>query len=108
VIPFRETPRPSKRNGQERSDQDRGSSSVADDLLLDGKPAIQLRWRKVMKDAPFKIENPDRYDIATEVLSSAVRILQSVGFDEEEIPRLFEQVATRGGRAPIWLEPLQK
>jgi hypothetical protein len=61
-----------------------------------------------MKDAPFKIENVDKYDIATEVLSSAVRILQSIGFDEDEIPKLFEQVATKRARVPVWLEPLAK
>jgi len=59
-----------------------------------------------MPTEPFRIMNLDQYDIATEVLSSAVRILQTVGFSEEEIPRLFQQVAERGIRAPLWIEPL--
>jgi hypothetical protein len=58
-----------------------------------------------MKDESFKITTPDKYEIATEVLSSAVRILQSVGFSEKEIPGLFQQVANRSIRAPLWIEP---
>jgi hypothetical protein len=46
----------------------------------------------------------DRYDFATEVLSSAIRILRAAGFDEKEIPLLFEQVATKPPRAPLWLQ----
>jgi hypothetical protein len=60
-----------------------------------------------MSDGDFRIENPDKHDIATEVLSSAVRILQAVGFSEREIPELFERVIMRGARAPLWIEPLQ-
>jgi len=52
--------------------------------------------------------NTDRYDVATEVLASAVRVLQAVGFSEEEIPKLFQQVAARGVRAPIWIEPMRR
>jgi hypothetical protein len=52
------------------------------------------------------MENPDKYDIATEVLSSALRVLQAVGFHEDEILRLFEQVARKPERAPVWLQPL--
>ena len=59
-----------------------------------------------MPEGNFRIENPERYDIATEVLSSAVRLLQAVGFSEREIPKLFEQVAVKGARSPVWIEPL--
>lgn len=59
-----------------------------------------------MRTEPFRILSPQKYDIATEVLSSAVRVLQAIGFSEEEIPSLFDQVATRGIRAPLWLEPI--
>lgn len=59
-----------------------------------------------MSSEPFRIMNPDRYDIATEVLSSAIRILQAAGFSEEEIPRLFQQVAEKRARVPLWIEPL--
>ena len=38
-----------------------------------------------MKERPSAMEKPDKYDIATEVLSSAIRMLQSVGFYENEI-----------------------
>jgi len=54
----------------------------------------------------FRIVNPDKYDIATEVLSSAIRVLQAVGFSEEEIPKLFEQVAKKGARVPLWIDRL--
>jgi DNA-binding transcriptional regulator YhcF (GntR family) len=59
-----------------------------------------------MAHPPYRIVNPDKYDVANEVLSSAIRVLQAVGFDEEEIPKLFEQVAKRPARGPFWLEPL--
>jgi hypothetical protein len=52
------------------------------------------------------MENPDKYDIATEVLSSAIRVLQAVGFYESEILQLFDQVAKKRERVPLWLEPL--
>ncbi len=52
------------------------------------------------------MENPDKYDIATEVLSSAIRVLQAVGFHESEILQLFDQVAKKRERFPVWLEPL--
>jgi len=58
-----------------------------------------------MKADAFRIVKPDRYDIATEVLSSAVRILEAVGFARQEIPELFEQVANLRSRGPIWIEP---
>jgi len=60
-----------------------------------------------MQHEPFLTVNPDRYDIATEVLSSAIRVLQAAGFAEEEIPRLFKQVANRRARGPLWIEPLE-
>lgn len=59
-----------------------------------------------MRTKPFKILKPHKYNIATEVLSSAIRVLQAVGFSEKEVPRLLEQVAKRGVRAPVWLEPI--
>lgn len=58
-----------------------------------------------MQQKSFQIPNPCRYDIATEVLSSAVRVLQAAGFSEEEIPKLFEQVANKRARGPLWIEP---
>jgi hypothetical protein len=61
-----------------------------------------------MKGEPFRIVKPDRYDIATEVLSSAVRVLEAAGFAREEISQLFEQVANRDGRAPVWIEPPER
>jgi DNA-binding transcriptional regulator YhcF (GntR family) len=58
-----------------------------------------------MPTQPFRFMNPDRYDIATEVLSSAIRVLQATGFSEEEIPKLFQQVADRRARVPLWIDP---
>ena len=52
------------------------------------------------------MENPDKYEIANEVLSSAIRILQAVGFYEGEIIQLFDQVAKKRERFPLYLEPL--
>lgn len=72
----------------------------SDNQTKRGKP------RDKMSTAPFRILNPQKYDIATEVLSSAIRILQAVGFSEEEVPKLFEQVARRPARIPLWLEPV--
>jgi hypothetical protein len=60
-----------------------------------------------MGDAAFQMAGLDKYEVATEVLSSAARILRAVGFDQQEIPRLFAQVVARGVRTPIWIEPLQ-
>ena len=54
----------------------------------------------------FRIVNPNRYDIATEVLSSAIRVLQAIGFSEGEIPKLFEQVSNKRARVPLWIEPI--
>jgi hypothetical protein len=52
------------------------------------------------------LENPDRYEIATEVLSSAIRVLQAAGFHEDEIPLLFAQAANKRKRVPLYLERL--
>jgi hypothetical protein len=59
-----------------------------------------------MQEGQFQIVNVERYDVATEVLSSAIRVLQSVGFSELEIPKLFEQVATKSSRGPLWIKPV--
>jgi DNA-binding transcriptional regulator YhcF (GntR family) len=67
---------------------------------------IKVMRRKSMKADRFVTVNPERYDIATEVLSSAVRVLQAVGFSEAEIPKLFEQVANKRARVPLWIEPV--
>jgi hypothetical protein len=40
------------------------------------------------------------------VLSSAIRVLQATGFYESEILQLFDQVAKKGERFPVWLQPL--
>jgi hypothetical protein len=52
------------------------------------------------------MENPDKYEIATEGLSSAIRVLQAVGFYESEISELFEQAARKPKRVPFWSQPL--
>ena len=59
-----------------------------------------------MQQRPPYMEHPNKYDIATEVLSASVRILQAAGFHEGEVLRLFAQVANKPERAPIWLQPL--
>lgn len=59
-----------------------------------------------MKPRPLFMENPDKYEIATEVLSSAIKVLQASGFYETEILQLFDQVAKKRERAPLYLEPL--
>ena len=58
-----------------------------------------------MKIDDLKSVNVDKYDIATEVLSSAICILRAVGFSEREIPNLFEQVSKNPVRRPLWIEP---
>ena len=60
-----------------------------------------------MKTKPYRIVKPDRYEVATEVLSSAVRVLLAVGFSEDEVPKLFEQVAKKRARVPLWIEPTE-
>jgi hypothetical protein len=52
------------------------------------------------------MENPDKYEIATEVLSSAVKVLQAVGFYDDEIVQLFEQVARKPKRSQVWLQAI--
>lgn len=59
-----------------------------------------------MQPRPDRMENPNNYDMATEVLSSAIRVLQAAGFSEHEILQLFAQVAQKRERVPVWLEPL--
>jgi len=59
-----------------------------------------------MPNEPFRVVFPDRHDIAAEVLSSAIRVLQAVGFSEEEIPKLFQQMAERPVRGPVWIDRL--
>ena len=59
-----------------------------------------------MKPRPPFMENPDKYEIANEVLSSAIRILQAAGFYESEILQLFAQVAAKPERSPLYLQPL--
>lgn len=59
-----------------------------------------------MKSRPAFMERPDKYEIATEVLSSAMRVLHAVGFYELEILQLFAQAATKRERFPLYLEPL--
>jgi len=59
-----------------------------------------------MKARPPYMENPDKYELATEVLSSAIRVLQAAGFYEDEILQLFSQVANKPKRMPLCLEPL--
>ena len=53
------------------------------------------------------MENPDKYEIAIEVLSSSIKVLQAAGFYESEILQLFSQVAKKRERAPLFLEPLE-
>jgi hypothetical protein len=53
------------------------------------------------------MENIDRYAIANEVLSSAIRVLQAAGFHEREILEMMAQAAKKRERAPLWLEQLQ-
>lgn len=54
---------------------------------------------------PPYMQTPDKYDIATEVLGSALRILQAVGFYEREALEMFGQVAKKPERAPVWIIP---
>jgi DNA-binding transcriptional regulator YhcF (GntR family) len=54
-----------------------------------------------------QLGSPDKYAVANEVLSSAIRVLQAVGFQEREILQLMTQVSKKRERAPLWLEQLQ-
>jgi hypothetical protein len=60
----------------------------------------------IMKTRPPYMENPDKYEVATEVLSSAIKILQASGFYESEILKLLEQASEKAERAPLYLQPL--
>jgi hypothetical protein len=40
------------------------------------------------------------------MLSSAIRVLQAAGFEEDEIPELFAKVAAKRVRGPLYIEPL--
>ncbi|SHL22215.1 hypothetical protein SAMN05444159_5354 [Bradyrhizobium lablabi] len=60
-----------------------------------------------MQPRPPYMENPDKLEIATEVLSSAIRVLKSAGFYENEIAQLFEQAAKKPVRRPLWLQPIE-
>lgn len=59
-----------------------------------------------MRQGDYQITNPERYDVATEVLSSAMRVLQAVGFSEQEVAKLLTQAADQGPRGPLWLNPV--
>ena len=60
-----------------------------------------------MKPRPPYMENPDKYDIANEVLSSTIRVLQAAGFYEDEVLKLFAQVSQKRERAPLWIQSLE-
>ncbi|MBS0246814.1 MAG: hypothetical protein JSR61_09345 [Proteobacteria bacterium] len=59
-----------------------------------------------MKRRPDYMENPDKYDVATEVLSSAINVLKATGFYEEEVLLLFKQISMKKPRSPVFLEPV--
>ena len=59
-----------------------------------------------MKPRPPYMENPDKYEIANEVLSSAIKVLQRAGFYEEEILEMFAEVSQKRPRAPLYLSKL--
>jgi hypothetical protein len=61
------------------------------------------RKEKIMRTDGLAAPEIDKFDVATEVLASAFRVLQAVGFSEDEVPKLFEQVAKKSGRGPIWI-----
>lgn len=60
-----------------------------------------------MRPRPPYMENPDKYAIANEVLSSAIKVLQTAGFYEEEVLELFAEVLKKPPRTPLYLEKLQ-
>jgi hypothetical protein len=53
------------------------------------------------------MENPDKYEIANEVLSSAIRVLQRAGFYEDEILEMFAEASRKPLRFPLYLEKLK-
>jgi hypothetical protein len=54
------------------------------------------------------MRNPDKYAIATEILSGAIKTLQAAGFDEQEVLALFAQASKKRGRVPLYLTPLDR
>jgi DNA-binding transcriptional regulator YhcF (GntR family) len=61
-----------------------------------------------VKRRPDYMVHPDKYEIATEVMSSAIRVLQAAGFYESEILQLFKDISNKRERFPVWLEPLKE
>jgi hypothetical protein len=59
-----------------------------------------------MRPRPPYMENPNKYEIANEVFSSAIKILQTAGFYEEEVLELFAEVSRKRPRAPLYLDKL--
>ena len=53
------------------------------------------------------MESPDKYAIANEVISSAIKVLQTAGFYEDEILELFGEVSQKPLRMPLYLEKLK-
>jgi len=53
------------------------------------------------------MENPDKYAVATEVISGAIKTLQAAGFYEDEVLALFAQAALKRKRVPLFLTPLE-
>jgi hypothetical protein len=60
-----------------------------------------------MRPKPPYMDNPDKLEIATEVLSSAIRVLKAAGFYDSEMSQLFQQVAEKPIRHPLWLRPIE-
>jgi hypothetical protein len=60
-----------------------------------------------MRPRPPYMENPDKYAIANDVFSSAIRVLQTAGFYEDEILEMFAEVSRKRLRAPLYLEKLK-
>jgi hypothetical protein len=59
-----------------------------------------------MKARPAYMEQPDGYAIANEVLSSAIKVLQTAGFHEDEVLELFAEASKKPPRAPLYLSEL--
>jgi hypothetical protein len=54
------------------------------------------------------MQNPDKYAIATEILSGAMKTLRAAGFYEDEVLALFAQASKKRERAPLHLTPLDE
>jgi hypothetical protein len=54
------------------------------------------------------MQNPDKYAIAVEILSGAMRTLQAAGFHEDEVLALFAQASKKRERVPLHLTPLHE